>query len=189
MEDTKKRAPSAGYMALLLSEALKAGGIKIHQYKEKFGGIRIYVGVPGNHEARSHYRDMYLAAMAASPELAENLHSNADKPEWLYATEKDLDEAIKQRVARGGENALEAWAPHWTLARKLIRGENTDDFLDGDTEIEEVTEPKQEVTLDRDTFEAAHAAVAWACAQGGGGGWVEVYQKLSDALNQKGKKP
>jgi hypothetical protein len=188
MEDTKKREPSAGYMALLLSEALRAGGIKIHQFKEKFGGIRIYVGVPGNHEARSHYREMYLAAMAASPALADNLHSNADKAEWLYATEKDLDEAIKRRVARGGENALEAWAPHWALARKLIRGENTDDFLDGDTEIEEVAPPVTEVTLDLETLNAAQAAVAWACAQSGGGGWVEVYQRLTDAMNNKGKK-
>ena len=186
-EELKRRKPSAGYMALLLSEALKAGGIKIHQYKEKFGGIRIYVGVPGNHEARSHYREMYLAAMAASPELAENLRSNADKPEWLHEDEKGLDEAISRHVAKGGQNALDAWAPHFTLARKLIRGENTDDFLDGDCEIE-ITEPKLEVTMSRDLFEAAHAAVGWACVQNGGGEWLDVHQRMTDALNGKEKK-
>lgn len=185
MSENRKANP--GHMAWLVGEALRAGGISIHQTKEKFGGIRVYVGIPNNHEARVHYREVYLAAMAASPELAENLRSNADKSEWLYQTEKDLDEAIQRHVARGGANVLDAWAPHWALARKLIRGEDTSDFLDGDTEIE-ITEPCKEVTLDRDTFEAAHAAVAWACAQSGGGDWVEVYRKLSDALI-KGKKP
>ena len=184
----KPKKPDPGYMAFLVSEALRAGGIKIHQYKEKFGGIRVYVGIPGNHQARSHYREVYLAAMAASPELAENLLINADKSEWLYETEKGLDEAIQRHVAKGGANALDAWAPHWALARKLIRGENTDDFLDGDTEIEEVEPLPAEVTLDLDTLNAAQAAVAWACAQSGGGGWVEVYQRLTDAMNTKEKK-
>ena len=187
MSDTKKRSPSAGHMAWLVGEALRAGGIKIHQTKEKFGGIRIYVGIPGNHEARSHYREVYMAAMAACPDLAENLRTNADRSEWLYATEKELDAAIERHVAKGGANALDAWAPHWALARKLIRGENTSDFLDGDTEFED-TEPKHEVTMSRDLFEAAHAAVGWACVQNGGGDWLDVHQRMTDALNGKEKK-
>lgn len=184
-EELKRRKASPGAMASLVGDALRAGGITVHQTKEKFGGIRIYVQVPNNHEARVHYRETYLHAMWACPEFAENLRSNADKPEWLYETEKELDEAISRHVAKGGQNALDAWAPHFTLARKLIRGEDTSDFLDGDTEIDEVTEPKIEVTISRDLFEAAHAAVAWACVQSGGGGWSDVYQQLNDALSKK----
>lgn len=187
-EEPKKVKPSPGQMAWLVGEALRAGGIKINQTKEKFGSIRVYVSIPGTHEARSHYRDVYLAAMDACPDLADNLRGGADRTEWLYRTEAELDAAIARHMERGGANVLDAWGPHFALARKLVRGEDTSDYLDGDTEIEEVTEPKQEVTISRDVFEAAHAAVAWACVQSGGGGWSEVYQQLNDALMKKEKK-
>jgi hypothetical protein len=182
---TKKADPGA--MAYLVGEALRAGGITIHQTKEKFGSIRVYVGVPNNHQARVHYREVYLNAMWACPELAENLRGSADKPEWLFETEKDLDAYIDRHVSGRPENALDSWAPHFNLARQLIRGEDTSDFLDGDSEIADVTEPKQEVTISRDLFEAASAAVAWACVQSGGGGWTEVYHKLNEALRKEKK--
>lgn len=184
--ENKKASP--GCMAHLVGEALRAGGIKIHQTKEKFGSIRVYVGVPNNHEARRHYRDVYLTAAAACPELRDSLMGGADYREWLYQTEAELDEAIAKVAATGGANALTQWDPKFALARKLIRGEDTSDYLDGDTEIEEVTEPKHEVTISRDLFEAAHAAVAWACVQNGGGGWTDAYHQLTDALNNKEKK-
>ena len=180
--------PSPGAMAHLVGEALRAGGITIHQTKEKFGSIRVYVQVPNNHESRRHYREVYLTAMAACPELADNLHEGADYSEWLFPTEADLDACIVRHSAKGGANALGQWDPRFALARKLIRGEDTSDYLDGDTEIEEVTEPKHEVTISRDLFEAAHAAVAWACVQSGGGGWTDAYHQLTNALNNKEKK-
>lgn len=184
-EEQKKRKPSPGAMAQLLGEALRAGGVKIMQVKEKFGGVRVYVSMPNSHEARVHYREVYRNAMWACPDMAENLRSNADYAEWLYDNEEQLDEAIRKIAERGGANALAQWDPRFALARKLIRGEDTSDYLDGDTEIEEVTEPKHEVTISRDLFEAAHAAVAWACVQSGGGGWTEVYTQLNDALSKK----
>ena len=184
----KTNKPSAGAMAYLVGEALRAGGIKIHQTKEKFGSIRVYVGVPNNHEARRHYREVYLTAAASCPELRDNLIGGADYREWLYETEEELDEAINKVAATGGANALAQWDPRFKLARQLIRGEDTSDYLDGDSEIEEVTEPKNEVTMSRDLFEAAHAAVAWACVQSGGGGWTDVYAQLNAALNNKEKK-
>ena len=183
---TKK--PSPGHMAWLLGEALKAGGVQVHQTKEKFGSIRVYVSVPNNHDARMHYRDMYRAAMAACPELAENLPSGADRREWLFEAETDLEEYVARPIERGGSNAFDAWSPHFKLARQITRGEDTSDFLDGDCEIEEVTEPQKEVTISRDLFEAAHAAVAWACVQSGGGGWTDAYHQLTNALNGKEKK-
>jgi hypothetical protein len=175
-------------MAHLVGEALRAGGIGIQQTKEKFGSIRVYVRMPNNHEARRHYREVYLTAMAACPELADNLRGSADYSEWLFQTEADLDAYIARHSAQGGANALGQWDPRFKLARQLIRGEDTSDYLDGDTEIEEVTEPKQEVTISRDLFEAAHAAVAWACVQSGGGGWSDAYHQLNDALISKEKK-
>ncbi len=178
--------PSPGAMAYLVGEALRAGGITINQTKEKFGTIRVYVQVPNNHEARRHYREVYLTAMAACPDLAVNLHWGADYSEWLFATEADLDAYIVQHSAKGGANALAQWDPRFKLARQLIRGEDTSDWLDGESEQAEVTEPKQEVTISRDLFEVVHAAVAWACVQSGGGGWTEAYAKLNEAL--KGKK-
>ena len=179
--------PSPGAMAYLVGEALRAGGITIHQTKEKFGSIRVYVGVPNNHEARRHYREVYLTAMAACPDLAENLRGSADHSEWLFRSEKELDEYIDKHVSGRPENALDSWAPRFKLARQLIRGEDTSDYLDGESEIEEVTEPKKEVTISRDLFEAASAAVAWACVQSGGTGWTEVYHKLNDALRKEKK--
>jgi len=186
MSEVKK--PNPGAMAYLVGEALRAGGITVQQTKEKFGSIRVYVGFPSNHEARRHYREVYLTAMAACPELASNLRGSADYSEWLFATEKELDAEIAVHVSKLPENALDAWAPRFALARQLIRGEDTSDYLDGDTEIMEVTEPKHEVTISRDLFEAAHAAVAWACVQNGGGGWTDAYHQLTDALNNKEKK-
>jgi hypothetical protein len=180
--------PSPGAMAYLVGEALRAGGITIQQTKEKFGSIRVYVKVPNNHEARRHYREVYLTAMAACPELADNLRSSADYSEWLFPTEKELDESIARHSAQGGANALGQWDPRFKLARQLIRGEDTSDYLDGDTEIEDVTEPKHEVTISRDLFETVHAAVAWACVQSEGGGWIETYHQLSNALTASKKK-
>ena len=186
MSGAKKASPGA--MAWLVGEALRAGGIKLIQAKEKFGSVRVYVSMPNNHEARMHYREVYMTAMQACPELADNLRGSADYSEWLFATEKDLDAEIAVHVAKLPENALDAWAPKFKLARQLIRGEDTSDYLDGESEIEEVTEPKIEVKLSRDVFEAAHAAVAWACAQSGGGGWTDVYHQMNDALNKKENK-
>jgi len=180
--------PSPGAMAYLVGEALRAGGITIHQTKEKFGSIRVYVGMLNNHEARRHYREVYLTAMAACPDLADNLRGGADYSEWLFRNEKELDEYIAKHVSGRPENALDSWAPRFKLARQLIRGEDTSDYLDGESEIEEVTEPKHEVTISRDLFEAAHAAVAWACVQSGGGGWSDAYHQLNDALHKEKKK-
>lgn len=185
MDKLKKASP--GHMAWLVGEALRAGGIQIHQTKEKFGGIRIYVGVPNNHESRMHYREVYLYAMDACPDLAANLFMNADYREWLYRTEEELDAAIAKVAASGGEASLAAWDPRFQLARKLIRGEDTSDYLDGDTEYEVVSEPS-DVTCDRELFEAAHAAVGWACVQNGGGEWIEIHRRMSDALKPKEKK-
>lgn len=187
MDDIKKK-PSPGAMAWLVGEALKAGGINVHQTKEKFGSIRVYVGIPNNHEARLHYREVYLHAMWACPELVPNLRGGADRHEWLFQTEKELDEYIAKRVSTSPENALDWMAPHFGLARKLIRGEDTSDYLDGETEIEEAVLPAETVTMSRDVFEAAHASVAWACVQSGGGGWTDVYNQMNDALNNKEKK-
>ena len=181
----KPKKPNPGAMAYLVGEALRAGGVKVDQTKEKFGSIRVYVTMPNSDAPRHHYREIYRNAMWACPELADNLRSGADFPEWLYSTEAELDAAISKTSAAGGPNALAQWDPRFKLARKLIRGEDTSDYLDGDTEVEEVTEPKQEVVISRDLFEAAHAAVAWACVQSGGGGWSDVYQQLNDALTKK----
>ena len=182
----KPKKPNPGAMAYLVGEALRAGGVKVDQTKEKFGSIRVYVTMPNSDAPRHHYREVYRNAMGACPELAENLRSNADYPEWLYATEADLDAAISKMASSGGTNVLAQWDPRFKLARQLIRGEDTSDFLDGDTEIE-VTEPRREVTMSRDLFEAAHAAVAWACVQSGGGGWTDVYAQLNAALINKNK--
>jgi hypothetical protein len=186
MQEKKKASPGA--MAWLVGEALRAGGIKLIQAKEKFGSVRVYVSMPSTDAARKHYREVYMAAMQACPELADNLRGSADYSEWLFATEKDLDAEIARHVSRSPNNALDSWSPRFALARQLIRGEDTSDYLDGESEIEEVTEPKIEVKLSRDVFEAAHAAVAWACAQSGGGGWTDVYHQMNDALNKKEKK-
>lgn len=183
----KPKKPSPGAMAYLVGEALRAGGVKIMQTKEKFGTIRVYVSMPNGDAPRHHYREVYRNAMWSCPELAENLRSNADYPEWLYATEADLDAAIAKMAASGGANVLAQWDPRFKLARQLIRGEDTSDYLDGDTEIE-VTEPKHDVTMSRDLFEAAHAAVGWACVQNGGGEWLDVHQRMTGALNGKEKK-
>ena len=180
--------PSAGAMAWLVGEALRAGGIAIHQTKEKFGSIRVYVAMPNNHESRRHYREVYLTAMAACPELADNLREGADYSEWLFPTEADLDAYIVRHSAKGGANALGQWDPRFALARKLIRGEDTSDYLDGDTEVEEVSAAPTTVSIDSELFQAAHAAVAWACVQSGGGDWSDVYHQMNDALNNKGKK-
>lgn len=124
----KPTKPSPGAMAFLVGEALRAGGIKVRQTKEKFGSIRVYVEIPNSHEARSHYREVYLNAMWACPELAANLRGSADYTEWLFETEAELDAYIAAFVARNSENVLAAWDPRFKLARALIRGENTDNF-------------------------------------------------------------
>jgi hypothetical protein len=175
-----------GYMAWLVGEALKAGGIKVLQTKEKFGSIRVYVNVPNSHAARMHYREVYMAAMASSPELADNLRGSADYSEWLFDNEAQLDGYIALQVAKAGAGFLEAWSPRWELARKLIRGQDTSGLLEGAEEIEEdseATEASNEVTISREKFEAACAAVAWACVQSGGGGWTELYVQMNAALN------
>ena len=124
----KPKAPSPGAMAYLVGEALRANGITVHQTKEKFGSIRVYVGVPNTHAARAAYREVYLNAMWACPALANNLRGSADYSEWLFETEKELDEYIAQRVTGNPENALDAWAPRFKLARTLIRGHDTTSF-------------------------------------------------------------
>jgi len=178
-------------MALLVGEALRAGGITIHQTKEKFGSIRVYVGVPNNHEARRHYREVYLTAMAACPDLADNLRSSADYSEWLFDNEAQLDGYIALQVARSGAGFLQAWNPRWELARKIILGQDTSgliEWADGTEEDSEAPEASNEVTISREKFEAACAAVAWACVQSGGGGWTELYVQMNAALNKKEKK-
>jgi hypothetical protein len=186
MQEKKKASPGA--MAWLVGEALRAGGIKLIQAKEKFGSVRVYVSMPSTDAARKHYREVYMTAMQACPELADNLRGSADYSEWLFATEKDLDAEIAVHVSRSPNNALDSWSPRFALARQLIRGEDTSDYLDADTEIEEVNEPKTEVTVPREQFEAACAAVAWACVQSGGGGWTELYTQMNAALNNKTNK-
>ena len=127
MSVTAKK-PSPGDMAWLVGEALRANGIKVRQTKEKFGSIRIYVDVPNTHAARLSYREVYLSAMRACPELASNLRGSADYTEWLFETEAELDAYIAAFVARNSENVLAAWDPRFKLARALIRSENTDNF-------------------------------------------------------------
>lgn len=132
---TKK--PSLGDMAWLVGEALRANGIKVQQTKEKFGSIRIYVDVPNTHAARLSYREVYLSAMRACPELASNLRGSADYTEWLFETEKELDEYIARIVERGGENTLALWDPRFRLARALTRHEDTSPFNTIDNDDEE----------------------------------------------------
>jgi hypothetical protein len=127
-EETKKRQPSPGSMAWLVGEALRAGGIKVHQTKEKFGSIRVYVSVPNNHEARLAYREVYLNAMWACPELADNLRTSADHTEWLYETEAQLDNVIAGLIERAPENVMAAWDPRFKTARALILGQDTTPF-------------------------------------------------------------
>jgi len=175
-----------GYMAWLVGEALKAGGIKVVQTKEKFGSIRVYVNMPNNHAARMHYREVYMAAMASSPELSDNLRSSADYSEWLFDNEAQLDGYIALQVARSGAGFLQAWNPRWELARKIIRGQDTSgliEWADGIEEDSEAPEASDEVSISREKFEAACAAVAWACVQSGGGGWTELYVQMNAALN------
>jgi hypothetical protein len=124
----KPAKPSPGDMAWLVGEALRANGIKIRQTKEKFGSIRIYVSVPNTHEARVAYREVYLSAMRACPELKANLRNGADYNDWLFETEKELDEYIARVAERGGENTLALWDPRFRLARALIRNEDTTPF-------------------------------------------------------------
>ena len=125
MTDEQKKRPSPGSMAWLVGEALRAGGIKVHQTKEKFGSIRIYVSVPNNHEARLAYREVYLNAMWACPELAHNLRTSADHTEWLYETEAELDRVIAGLIERAPENVMAAWDPRFKIARALILGQDT----------------------------------------------------------------
>lgn len=125
MPKSKKKSPDPGAMAYLVGEALRANGITVHQTKEKFGTIRIYVSVPNTHKARVAYREVYLNAMWACPELADNLRNSADHYEWLYATEEELDEAIARHVEKANENVLAAWDPRFKTARALIRGQDT----------------------------------------------------------------
>lgn len=127
-EPKKKRGPSPGDMAWLVGEALRAGGIKVQQSKEKFGSIRVYVNIPNTHRAREHYREVYLAAMRACPELTDNLRYGADYTEWLFDNEAQLDEHIARLASRSNASALELWDPRFKLARDLIRGENTDKY-------------------------------------------------------------
>jgi hypothetical protein len=46
---------------------------------------------------------------------------------------------------------------------------------------------KEQVVLPRDTFEEAHAAVAFAVTQSGGG-WLSTYNKMHEACNSTGDK-
>lgn len=124
----KTKKPSPGDMAWLVGEALRANGIKVQQTKEKFGSIRVYVSTPNTHAARVAYREVYLSAMRACPELASNLRGSADYSEWLFETEKELEEYIARIVERGGENTLALWDPRFRLARALIRYEDTTSF-------------------------------------------------------------
>lgn len=136
-DNLKRKAASPGALAYLVGEALRGGGIEVHQTKEKFGSIRVYVGAPNSHEQRMHYREVYLHAKWACPDLASNLIGGADMPHWLYETEAELDAAIARHVARSAENGLDAFDPGWRLARMLIRGENTDEFNQEDELYEE----------------------------------------------------
>ena len=122
------RKPSPEALAWLVGEALRANGIEVLQTKEKFGSIRVYVEVPNSDAARKSYREVYLAARAACPELDNALFCTADYSEWLFDTEEQLDTYIASIVSRGGEHSLDAWNPRFKLARAVIRGENTDSF-------------------------------------------------------------
>jgi len=123
-----KMTPSPGALAYIVGEALRANGITVHQTKEKFGTIRVYVSPPNTHAARAAYREVYLNASWACPALAEALLGSADYSEWLFETEAALDAFIAERVARGAGGFLEAWNPRFELARALIRGEDTTRF-------------------------------------------------------------
>lgn len=127
MEDRSNK-PSPGALAWLVGEALSANGIKVHQTKEKFGSIRVYIDTPDTHDKRVAYRAVYHEARMACPELTDALFSTADYSEWLYETEAQLDAHIASIVSRGGQHSLDAWDPRFRLARALIRGENTDSF-------------------------------------------------------------
>jgi hypothetical protein len=123
-----RNKPSPVALAWLVGEALRANGIEVHQTKEKFGTIRVYVTTPNTHEARRAYREVYHEARAACPDLTDALFGTADYREWLFDTEAQLDEHIARIVSRGGQHSLDAWDPRFKLARALIRGENTDSF-------------------------------------------------------------
>ena len=128
MDEPKVQKPSPGSLAWLVGEALRANGIKVHQTKEKFGSIRVYVSTPNSDSARRAYREVYMEARSACPELTNALFGTADYGEWLFDTEAQLDEHIARIVARGGQHSLDSWDPRFRLARALIRGENTDSF-------------------------------------------------------------
>ena len=134
MDEPKVQKPSPGSLAWLVGEALRANGIKVHQTKEKFGSIRVYVEAPNSDSARRAYREVYMEARSACPELTDALFSTADYSEWLYDTEAQLDAYIASIVARGGRHSLDGWDPRFRLARALIRGENTDNFNQQDDE-------------------------------------------------------
>jgi hypothetical protein len=120
--------PSPGALAWLVGEALRANGIEVHQTKEKFGSIRVYVETPNCDSARRAYREVYHEARAACPELTDALIGTADYREWLFDTEAQLDAHVARIVSQGGQHSLDAWDPRFRLARALIRGENTDSF-------------------------------------------------------------
>jgi hypothetical protein len=130
----QRNKPSLGALGWLVGEALRANGIKVHQTKEKFGSIRVYVDTPNCDSARRAYREVYHEARAACPDLTDALFGTADYSEWLYDTEAELDAYIASIAARGGESALASWDPRFKLARALIRGENTDSFNQQDDE-------------------------------------------------------
>lgn len=167
-------------MAFLVGEGLRANGITVHQTKEKFGSIRVYVGIPNTHKARRAYRDVYLHAMWACPDLADSLRSGADRPEWLHQTEEELDEAIARQVARNPTHALDAFDPRYALARMLIKGEDTSGCPDEYAEAEPGT-----VMVNREVLEAAHAAVAWAATQTGSSDWADVHAAINHALDDE----
>jgi hypothetical protein len=124
----QRNKPSLRALGWLVGEALRANGIKVHQTKEKFGSIRVYVDTPNCDSARRAYREVYHEARAACPDLTDALFGTADYSEWLYDTEAQLDAYIASIVARGGRHSLDGWDPRFRLARALIRGENTDSF-------------------------------------------------------------
>ena len=127
MSDWKMK-PSPGALAYIVGEALRANGITVHQTKEKHGTIRVYVSVPNTHAARAAYREVYLNASWACPELASALLGCADYHEWLFDTEADLNAFIAKAASASPSSALEAWNPRYELARALIRGEDTTRF-------------------------------------------------------------
>lgn len=56
-------------IACWICDELRARGVKVHQAKEKFGQVRIYLALPAEH--RQIYREVCLEAIRMWPEYAK----------------------------------------------------------------------------------------------------------------------